>query len=318
VIPPDIRFDDLDASAWRHAQRMLLPPRPPGPSSARGRGAPFLLFIEDGRCVKAIRVGARGGERVEPSEFEWAGPWSLERLRRAAKAPLAVAIEGDAMERIASAIDRSLDPSADLVAQGLDALRALRAEVGRGVHIDPDPLARVPIPSFAALQKTWDALVPDDRSIGVFVFDRDRVWASVIVEKQEGDVVRVTSHAALGIERPEMTRHREILGAMEARVARPYAALFATLDAWREIVGPDPGALARQVATRRAILEPAPPWMLALTGAGAMAGMAAEATRLFGRFVPESVKATAKAMSPFAALGFDPIELFTRFRKMFQ
>jgi hypothetical protein len=45
--------------------------------------------------------------------------------------------------------------------------------------------------------------------------------------------------------------------------------------------------------------------------------MAQGASRLLGRFVPESVKATARAMSPFAALGFDPIDLFTRIRKIF-
>ena len=104
---------------------------------------------------------------------------------------------------------------------------------------------------------------------------------------------------------------------MEGRLARPHVALFATLDAWREIVGPDPGSLARQVASRGAILDPAPPWALALAGVGAMAGVAQEASRLFGRFVPQAVKDTARAISPFAALGFDPIDLFTRIRNSF-
>ena len=56
----------------------------------------------------------------------------------------------------------------------------------------------------------------------------------------------------------------------------------------------DNHALAQQLALKGAIIDPAPPWLVALTGAAAMAGVAQEAGRLFGRFVPDSVKATVR------------------------
>ncbi|MSP63434.1 MAG: hypothetical protein EXR72_24440 [Myxococcales bacterium] len=311
MISPQLRIDHIDPAAWRHAFRLLTPPsRAPG--AKRPGQPPLLLFVEEGVCVKAIRPGIG---RVDPAVFRWAGAWSLGRIRREAGAPLAIAVEGDALERIAGAIDSRIRAGDDYVAQLLEAARALRAEVGKGVHIDPDLLSVVPIPSYAALQKTWNMLLPDDRSAGLFVFDRGELWTSYLVEKRAGELSRITTHAALGVARPDMRRHKELLEAMESRLARPHAAIFATLDAWREIIGPDAGALARQVALRGAIIDPAPPWVIALTGAGAMAGVAQGASRLFGRFVPQAVKDTARSMSPFAALGFDPIDLFTKIRK---
>ncbi len=312
MIPLDIAFDAIDPAAWRNLQRLLAPPSRAG--HRRGSLSPLVLFVEDGRCVKALRPGHG---RLDPARFPWAGPASLHHLRREAAAPFAVAIVDDALARIAQAIDGRVPLDADLGAQWVEAARAVRAELGRGLHVDPDPLKQIPVPSFAALQKTWDALVPDDRSVALFVFDHDAVWTSLIVEKQGGDAVRVTTHAALALPSPSLRRHREILDALGRTVARPHAALFASLDAWRDIAGPDAGALARHVARGGAILDPAPPWALALAGAGAVAGVAQGASRLLGRFVPASVVATARSFSPFAALGFDPIDLFTRIRKIF-
>jgi len=312
MIALDIAFDRVDPAAWRNALALAFPPSRTG--VRRPPPSPLVLFIEDNRCIKALRPGTG---RLDPSQFSWSGPASLDRLRRAARAPFAIAFVDDALDRVAQAIERNVPLDGDLVAQWLAAASAVRAELGRGIHLDPDPIGRVPVPSFAALQKTWDALVPDDRSVALFVFDGGAPWTSLVVEKQSGHAVRVTTHAALDLESPSLRRHREILDALARAVARPHAALFCTLDAWREIAGPDGGALARHVAAGSAILDPAPPWAVALVGAGAVAGVAQSASRLLGRFVPDSIKATARAVSPFAALGFDPIELFVRIKKIF-
>ncbi len=319
MISPHIRFDHLDPTAWRRVHHLLAPPRPGAPASARSQSPmPLVLFIEKGQCVKALRPGTG---RLDPKDFPWSGTFSLGRHRRTVGAPIAFAVEDDALDRIAAVIDRRLLAGDDLAAQLLEASRAGRAELGRGVHVDPDVLGLLPVPSYAALQKTFDTLVPDDRSIALFLFDSSRgdPWCSLIIAKQGGDAVRVTTHAALGVRAPDFRggRHKELLMALESKVARPHAALFATLDAWREIVGPEPGALATQVALGRAVIDPAPPWVVALTGAGAVAGVAQIASSLFGRFVPQAVKDTARAMSPFAALGFDPIEAFMKIRRSF-
>jgi len=321
VISTRIAFHDLDPAAWRNAQRLLLPPSRTGGHGPGGpRRPPLILFLEDGRCVKVLRPGAGAGPPPVAADYPWAGPWSLGRLRRAAGAPWAIAVDEGALERIFTDYEREATPDLDLVAQGLAFARALRAERGRGLHLDPDPFAVVPVPPFAALQRTFDALLPDGRGAALFVFDRSALWTSVIVEKQGGDVVRVTTHAALDPAAVahgfRQGAHRDIVAAVERRVCRLHLGAFVSLDAWREIVGPSPGALARQVAAREAVLDPAPPWLLALAGIGAVAGVAQEATRLLGRFVPQAVKDTARALSPFSALGFDPIAAFVELRRM--
>src|SRR5262249_3569706 len=148
---------------------------------------------------------------------------------------------------------------------------------------------------YAALQQTFDALLPDDRTVALFVFDerpgpggRPRgLYTSAIVEKRGGHAVRLTSHRALDLRPTDFRngRHKGLLAAIERRIARPHAALFCTPDAFRDIAGPDVGALARQVATRGAVIDPVPPWLLALTSIGAAASVAQGASRLFGRFV---------------------------------
>jgi hypothetical protein len=316
VISPHIRFDHIDAATWKNTLRLLTPPSPAG-RKAGPRRPGLVLFIEDGACTKALQPG---GELLRAADFPWGGSWSLGRMRRAAGAPWAVAIEEGALERVIDQMDAHARTDEDIVAQGLHFARALRAEVGKGLHVDPDPLARVPVPSYAALQRTADLLLPDGRSAALMVFDGDAVWASIIVAKERGDLVRVTTHAALGVARPEFRRgaHKELLGAIESRVARPHVAGFMTLAAWRDVSSSRPGALAKQAATGEAVLDPAPAWLLALTGMGAVAGMAQGATQLLGRFVPDSIKSTARALtaSPFAALGFDPISVFVELRKL--
>jgi hypothetical protein len=312
VIAPDIAFDGIDPAAWSNALKLLAPP-----SRGGGRSrAPLILFIEGGACVKAARIGEG---RIDPATIEWTGPHSLGKVRRAIGAPIAAALEAGALDKVVGTLEGRLDGRADLAAQWMEGARILKAELGKTVHLDPDPLSLVPVPSFDVLQRTYDALIPDDSSVGLFVFDRGELWTSLIGEKRSGDVVRVTTHAALGVARPDFRggRQRELLDAMARNVARPFAALFATREAWRAISGPEPGALARQLAAREAVLDPAPPWLLALTGAGAALGVAAGASRLLGRFVPDAVKQAAQRLSPFAALGFDPLEVFTKIRKMF-
>ena len=324
MISPELRFDHLDPVEWRRVQRLLLPPERPGAGHARRSAAhaPLILLLDGDRVSRAIRAASPDDVTIEdPAKFPWAGPHSLGRLRRAAGARLAIAVEEQALERIAARLDRSLSAADDLGAQGLAALRAARAELGRGLHLDPDPFSPIPVPSFAALQQTLDLLHPDDRSVGLFVFDRGRLWTSVIAEKRRGDICRITSHRALGVEISDFAggRHKGVLEAMGRRVAPPHAALFTTLDAWRDIAGPEPGMLAQKVALRQAVLDPAPPWLVALTGAAAMAGMAQTAGRLFGRFVPQTLKDTARSLTatPFAALGFDPIQLYADLRGLF-
>ena len=319
MIASDLRFDHLDPVEWQRVRKLFVPPR---------ATPPLVLLLDGDRVVKAIRPLAEPhAVSADPADFQWRGPASLPALRKRAGARLAIAIEEASALRIVDRFDAHLLPADDLVAQLLGGARAARAELGRGLHVDPDLFSSIPVPTYAALQQTFDLLLPDDRAAGLFVFDRGRLHASVIVEKRHGDLSRITSHRALDLPAAQATdfrdgRHRLLLDAMARHGLRPHAALFCTVEAWRDIAGPQPGALAQKLALRQAVIDPAPPWLLAFTGAGAAAGVAQTANRLFGRFVPQTVKdvarSTARALSPFTPLGFDPIQLFTELQKLIQ
>lgn len=358
MIAAHVRVDSFSAEEWIRLRRLLLPVSPAGAAAGQGKdgrreGSPLLtpplfVLLEDGKVVKVLRPLAPAGrteEDVARYAAAWRGPSSLPALRKLAGARVAAAVETETALRLVAAIDRDLgrdllrepgrDPARepgratsvrmDFVEQLLVAGRASRAELGRGLYLDPELLGRLPIPSYAALQQTLDALLPDDRAAALFVFEDRRgrppgLYASVILEKRAGHVVRMTSHRALELTPREFQggRHKPLLDAIERRVARPHVALFCTLSAFRDIAGPDVGALARQVALRGAVIDPVPPWLLALTGIGAAASVAQGASKLFGRFVPDGIKQTARAITqtPFAALGFDPIALYAELRKL--
>lgn len=332
MISTSLRLDHFDPDEWRLLQKLLIPSGGGGGGSgggaSRGPVPPLVLLLEGQKTVAAFRFVVPGGERApkieDPALFRWEGPASLARHRRAAGARFAVAIDVTLAPRIAAEIDARLGLREDLVAQGLTALRAAKAELGRSVFVDPDVFSPLPVPSFAALQQTFDLLLPDDRAAGLFVYDRGRLAASGIVEKQGGHVVRLTSARALGAGLPgdfQAGRHRAVLDAMARHGLRPHAAAFLSASALREVLGPQPGALAQAVALRQAVLDPAPPWLLAFAGAGAAVGVAQTAGKLFGRFVPQSIKdtarETAKAFNPFASLGFDPVQLFSDLTRLF-
>lgn len=336
MISTHLRIDSFDEAEWIRLRQLLTPARRPG---RPGINPPLALILEQGRLVRALRPGESGDARRAAIAAEaYQGPASLEALRAQTGARLAIAIEAEAIERITAAVDRGVDPQRDLVEQSLVFLRAFQAELGRGLWVSPEALGRIPLPSYSALSQSLDALLPDDRCLALLVFDqapgRPRaIHASLIIEKQRGHISRLTSHRALG-PLPEPAdfdggRHRLYLEALERAVARPHAALFCTKEAWREIVGPGSGALAAQVAQRAAVIDPIPPWLLAMTSIGAAAGVARGASRLLGLLVPRGAKESLKqgmqsvqqgarslTSTPFAALGFDPIELYQELRKL--
>lgn len=311
MLAPAIGFGQLDPRVWSNLQRLFFA-RPVSHQPSLPRTV-FLLLHR--RHIIDAWQADRGALPID--SLVWLGPTSLPRLRRELNADMLIAFEEEAPLRIWTAFARATTPDDDGAAQGLALWRAIRGELGRGLFVDPDLLSLVPLPSYAALQHTLDGLIPDDRSAALFVFEGDALWASILAEKRHGDIVRVDTAAALELRRPAFRHgaHREILDALARRLARPHIAGFCSLEAWRDVLGPRPGALARQLTLGAAVIDPLPPWLMALGGMGAMAGVAQGASKLLGRFVPQAVKDTARALSPFGFLGFDPVALFLRLRE---
>jgi hypothetical protein len=325
VISPDVEILDIDGEAWGNLVRLLhlAPPevvdQAGGPG---GGGSPAVLFLLGGRPVKGAFVG---GGTFPTHDLEWSGPASLARIRRKLGAPLLLAAEEGRLAEVLATAEGRLRHADDLVAQGLMLGTALRGAVGRGFYLDPDPLHGFPIPTYDTVQRTFDALFADGRSIALFVLDGKAVHASVILQKEHGDVTRVATHDALGgihVGSTLAATHRQLVQRLRRSFAEP--ALAATLDlrTWRRIERGPAGSAARALTAGDLILDPAPPWLLTLIGAGAAYGAATRGAQLLGRFIPSPVRDMAQGLGqrlsggPFQLLGFDPADLLRRVRPL--
>jgi hypothetical protein len=318
VISRDLRVEDLDARHWTSLIGLL------GPDAAAYRAAgvrrrPLVVLLEDGRPVKAVKPGVG---RVPLAEVRWYGPAAIERARTENGCALLVAAELDALRDVLGAIERRVRLDEDPVAQCLHVARAVQARIGTGIYLAPRLLKGVPVPSYEAVQRTFDLLYPDDRATVLYLFDRGAIHTAVITAKRRGDVVLLAGHRALGVEVRDFRRdYPRLLEAVERRIARPTIGVFAELAAAHRLLGGQ-SRVARELATRDVILDPAPPWLMALIAADAGAQMAQAGAGLLKRFVPSSLMQIAKGVAeraaegPFQLLGFNPVQVVSELLRL--
>ncbi|PIE19785.1 MAG: hypothetical protein CSA65_00895 [Proteobacteria bacterium] len=287
-----------------------------GPLSSSPNGG------EQRPAVTTTRWRAIGGtSQLPPGELDEVSPAGLSRLRAREGLAFVVAVHSEAVPRLVAELSTQLTPDDDPMAMGLMAARTMQRALGRDVLLSPRLLGSLPLPRYELLSKTFNRLFPDGRTMMFYVLDEGRVWTSVIWRKRGGHVDLVTSQAALD----EQLRVRNLADVAKARalVTRRYGAphlcLAVPLGAWRRFVAGDRSALARALAIKQALLDPAPTWAHALIGAAAVSDAANRSARLAGKLLSRSPlgsllggapeKLAGKLTNPLEALGVDPWEL---------
>ena len=327
MLAAELDLRDLDARQWTNWWRLLVPPRvlalPCWALVVLDGGAPIKIVV--GNVAIAIPDGLPPITRL--------GQWAT-RLDASA----VIAVERTVIGELSAEIEAALRLDMDYVEQGLVVLRALKARAGRGVWAEPPLLEILPTPSYDALQRTFDLLVPDRSALVAYVIDDDRtrVHSSIIAVKAGGDVTTAATHQAIadlvpeaGFARDWQKQTRRVLEAVEERFAKPSIALFverATLI--RVITGPS-DQLAREWNAKHLVIDPAPAWLLGLLGGAAVAAMAGRAATALAAMLPKATRDRASAIAqragtaikesgPFAQLGFDPLELWARVRHFYR
>jgi hypothetical protein len=251
-----------------------------------------------------------------------------------------IVIERRLIGEVSAEVEAQLQLDQDLVAQGLIVLRAFKRHAGHGVWTEPPLLDLLPAPSYEALQRTFDLLVPDRSALVAYVIDDDRraVHASIIAVKSGGDIARAATHRAISdlVPEAELARdwdkgYRRVLAAVEDRFARPSIALFAERATVLKILTGAPDQLARELNAKRVVIDPAPAWLLGLLGGAAVAALAGRAASAIAGMLPQATRDRASALAsrareaikdsgahPFALLGFDPLELWSRLKHYYQ
>ena len=316
---------------------MLLPP------AVRTRPRWALAILDDDRLrvLKLVVAGHDARGAVDPAGLTL--PPTQAHLQQCAKrlgVGAVIVLEVGAMASVAAEVEKHITLDMDAAAQGLALLRALKSRSGKGVWSEPNILDILPAPSFDPLQRTFDLLVPDDSALAAYIIadDRKRIAASVIAVKRGGDIVEVTSHAALAgdISEAALARdwgagYKRVNRAIGERLAKPCVSLFlerATVD--KILLGPS-DTLGREINARRLIIDPAPTWLLGLLGGATVAAVAQRGAMALANLLPQGARDRAADLAdrartaikesganPFGLLGFDPIELWLTLRHYYR
>ena len=329
LLAPELDLADLDARHWTNWWRLLVPPR------VLSQPAWALAILDGGKLIKLVVTGK--GSIDPPPGF---ATTTLAKYARTLGVESIVAIERDVIGKLSAEIEASLRFEQDIAEQGLVALRALKRHAGHGLWTEPALLELLPTPSYEPLQRTFDLLVPDNSSLVAYVIDDDRkrVHASIIAVKDDGDIVRAGTHRAIAdlisetsLARDWEKQQKRVIDAVEERFAKPSIAVFlerATL--MRILTGPS-DQLARELNAKTMIIDPAPAWLLGLLGGAAVAAMAGRAASAIASMMPKGARDRGRAIAdrardalkdsgahPFALLGFDPIELWSRVKHFYR
>lgn len=329
MLSPELELAHLDARHWRNGWRLLVPPR----VLAQPRWA---LVVRDGEhVVKTIIAGDRARGSVDPAALAGTSSRELAALCEQLGVHSVIVVERRVIAQLSSEIEAALQPDQDGIEQALVALRALKKHAGHGVWTEPALLDLLPVPSFDSIQRTFDLLVPDHSSLVAYVIedDRTRVHTSIIAMKDGGDITRVASHRAIAdlVSEPTFARdwekgYKRVIDAVEERYAKPAIGLFLERQTLIDILTGPGDQLARELNSKRVVIDPAPAWLLGLLGGAAVAALAGRAASALAHMLPQSARDRASALAqrakgaidPFALLGFDPIELWHRLKHYYR
>ncbi|HSN27285.1 MAG TPA: hypothetical protein VLT45_13415 [Kofleriaceae bacterium] len=332
MISPELELAHLDARHWRNGWRLLMPPR----VLEQPRWA--LAVYENGRVIKLVIAGPGAPGAIEPVQLAGTSHKDLEAYAKQLGVASVVVVENDLVAKLSAEIESALRLDMDGVAQGLVALRALKRHAGHGLWTEPPILELLPAPGFEPIQKTFDLLVPDRTALVAYVLedDRSRIHTSMIAVKDGGDITRAAGHRAIADLVPEAAFARDwqkgykrVLSAVEERFAKPSIALFLERQTLLDILTGPSDQLARELNAKRVVIDPAPTWLLGLLGGAAALAMAGRAAKGIAAMLPQGARDAASALAqratnavresgPFAALGFDPIELWSRLKHFYR
>jgi hypothetical protein len=330
VLSAELELSDLDARHWKNWWRLLTPPRVLEPTR-------WALVVLDRGAMTHLIIRGEGAQPLVPLPgLPAVTDKALAQYARTLGVAAVIVIERRLFAELSAEVEAALRLDQDAVAQGLIVLRALKRHAGHGLWTEPALLDVLPAPAAEPVQRTFDLLVPDRSSLVAYVIedDRSRIHASIIAVKAGGDITRAATHRAIGdlVAEPAFARdwdksYRRVLEAVEDRFAKPSIALFAERATLLRIVTGPSDQLARELNAKRVVIDPAPAWLLGLLGGAAVAAMAGRAASALASMLPQATRDRASAFAsrardaikdsgahPFAMLGFDPIELWSRLK----
>jgi hypothetical protein len=325
VLHPDCEIGELDGRQLQNWLTLALPPR-----ARQGRWA--LVVTQDRAFVGGYRhpdgvISDLGRISTTPS--------SLEGLREKLAVDVVLVAERSTIATLAETFDSALSFEQDYLDQSLALWPELLRQRHRGMWMAPDLFALAPPLKGAAIRATAQLLWPDATSMVFYVFEGDAVHASAVVTKKDGAIDSIVMHPAVADAVPELTfandwrrLYKRVLTAVSDRFATPTLGVFVERTALLRVITGPSDQLAKEIAARTLVIDPMPAWLMGVLGGATALAVADKSARTLARFLPKSARFAASAIAgaaqerirsqPFAALGFDPLELLGKLRQFYR
>ncbi len=340
MISPELRFEGFDVESWTNLVGIFSPgvvermDNQPATSDApqvargetdRGRGALVMVVDRGGRILKAFHTSR--GRIADLANEQWSGPEALPELTRQYGALRAFVVAEGAADEIAERLALRLQRGDDYATQWLAFARIFREmqEAGQ-VHVHPNPLGNVPVPTPGTLRRALDILLPDDHSVVLTVWSGETPYTTVALRRRRGSIDRVVGPDLItrwvGPLGGDFRRdHRVIVEAVSHALAPVHVGIFSQRRTLEELLrSAEPGVWAQATAVRDVIVYPTPPYLAIALGADAVRGVADVTRRFLGGIdflaavtpLTDIVRSrVAERVSEVASvsqtLGFDPL-----------
>jgi hypothetical protein len=342
MISPELRFEGFDVESWTNLVGIFSPgvvermenqpatsdaPQIARGEAAGGRGALIIVLDRSGRVLKAHHTSH--GRIVDLPE--WTGPQSLPELARAYGAVRALVLAEGAADEMAERLSLRLQRGDDYATQWLAFARIFREmqEAGQ-VHVFPNPVGSVPVPSPGTVRRALDILLPDDHSVVLTVWSGETPYTTVALRRRRGAIDRVVGPDLItrwvGPLGGDFRRdHRVIVEAVSHALAPVHVGLFSQKHTLEELLrASSPGVWAQAAAVRDVIVYPTPPYLAIALGADAVRGVTDVTRRFLGGIdffaavtpLTDMVRSrvserVSEVASVTQTLGFDPLTVLS-------
>jgi hypothetical protein len=242
---------DIDPDQYERAFETLR-------GKPRRRKSTLIIFYQENRVIHAVH--SKKGP-VEVADFR--GPRNLKPLAKEFGVDRVVCLERGALHRFTAGAQAHVKMERPLTEQILACREPFDREWGSGIHAYPDPLAAIPkLPDFAL--KLLRALLPRKVMAALVVFERDKVWTSLIVEAVNAEVTLITTTDTLQplkLDGTDINKNSvKILNALANSRGRATVGIFMDRAGFEHIAAHTKpvSALAKLVQLRWAVIRPFP------------------------------------------------------------
>lgn len=338
MIDPALSFEGFDARSWTRLLGLLSPrvadrldasplssddPESEAADPSDAGGTVTLIVDEQHQPLKAIH-SVRG--RIRDATYTREEP--LEHVASRYQANRVLVIQRGALPELFEEIGLLVNTQQDYVSQWITVAGIVRRSIeAEQIRSWPRPLANVPIPSTASLERAMDLILPVHQAMAVVLWSGGEIWTAAVLRRGARGIDRILGPDlildATGPLGGDWRRdHRVITRAIGHELAPLHLGLFAELDTMTALLRTTrPGAWARALAVKDIVVYPTPGYVRLAMGADVARAVVSRTSswalglkplRALEPFVQNLQNRVLEVASVTETLGFNPLAVLAQ------